>query len=106
MQDKQTGQGGPTAKTRAVVNMKSRIWRNGVRIDRRRKPQCVAVRIGRKVRVIGQSAAAKWLGMSRTTLVAAVEGRKDIAAETVALVRREYPELFVMCPHKTKEREK
>lgn len=41
-----------------------------------------------------KSAAAKWLGMSRTTLVAAVEGRKDIAAETVALVRAEYPELF------------
>ena len=85
----------PEAKTRGKpVNMKSRIWRKGVKIDRRRKPQCVAVRVGGKVRVIGQSAAAKWLGMSRCTLVAAVAGRKDIAAETVALVRREYPELF------------
>lgn len=96
MQDKQTRRGGSAAgrASRKPVNMKSRIWRKGVKIDRRRKPQCVAVTVGGKRRVIGQSAAAKWLGMSRTTLVAAVEGRKDIAAETVALVRAEYPELF------------
>ena len=95
MQDKTKARAGATARTRrGTVNMKSRIWRKGVKIDRRRKPQCVAVRVGGKLRIIGQSAAAKWLGMSRTTLVAAVEGRKDIAAETVALVKREYPELF------------
>ena len=92
MQDK-------TRKTKgagACANTKRRIWRGraGFRLDRRRKPECVAVRVGGKIRVIGQLAAANWLGMSRTTFVAAVEGRKDIAAETVALVKREYPQLF------------
>ena len=109
MQIKNTRSAANAAKTKgakaangAVVNAKSSIWRNrkGFRIDRRRKPEVVVVRLGGKIRIVGAIAAAKWLGVSRTTFANIVQkpnggtGRNCPAAETVALVRSEYPELF------------
>lgn len=82
-------------KNAKTINPKSRIWRNGApKLNRRNKPECTVVKVGGKLRVLGQSDAAKWLGMSRMTFVGAIQGRTDLAKETIDLVRREYPELF------------
>ena len=81
-----------------AANAKSSIWRGraGFRLDRRRKPECVAIRVGGRLRMVGVGKAAEWLGISRTTLfnIVSDKGGKDFAAETVALVKREYPGLF------------
>lgn len=77
------------------VNRKSSIWRNrDMKCDRRRRPQCVKVTVGGRIRVVGASAAARWLGVSRTTLFNVVAGKLQFAPETVELIRTEYPELF------------
>lgn len=98
MQNKNGRNAARTCAKRAPLNAKSSIWRNrdGFRLDRRSKPPCVAVRQGRSLRLVGVGRAAEWLGISRTTLfnIVSEKGGKDFAAETVALVRREYPGLF------------
>ena len=88
----------PRVASNRAVNAKSSIWRGraGFRLDRRRKPECVAVRVGGRLRIVGVGEAAKWLGIGRTTLfnIVSDKGGKDFAVETVALVKREYPGLF------------
>ena len=88
----------PRAAAGRAANAKSSIWRNraGFRLDRRRKPECVAIRVGGRLRVVGIGKAAEWLGISRTTFFNIVADKKytGTAAETVALVKREYPGLF------------
>ncbi|MBO7685131.1 MAG: hypothetical protein J6V72_02025 [Kiritimatiellae bacterium] len=88
----------PRAAAGRAVNAKSSIWRRraGFRLDRRRKPECVAIRVGGRLRLVGVCQAAEWLGVSRTTFFNIVADKKHTgtAAETVALVKREYPGLF------------
>ncbi len=88
----------PHAAAGRAINAKSSIWRSraGFRLDRRRKPECVAIRVGGRLRLVGVCQAAEWLGVSRTTFFNIVADKKHTgtAAETVALVKKEYPELF------------
>ena len=78
------------------VNNRSRRWKPGVvfTLDRAHKPECVAVRFGKQLRIINSCAASRWLGIAPTTLRHVVENKGEFAKETVALVRREYPGLF------------
>lgn len=61
---------------------------------RRPKPECCAVRIGGRLRIVGAKAAADWLGISHTSLNQIVNGSTTHAAGTVAFVKKEYPGLF------------
>lgn len=62
---------------------------------RRPKPECCAVRIGGRLRIVGAKAAADWLGISHTSLNQIVNGSTTHAKKTVAFVQREYPGLFL-----------
>lgn len=81
-----------------TINARSCRWRGAAaefKLDRANKPACVKVVCGGHVRLVGCSAAARWMGISRTTLYLIAEGGgKGFAKETVALVRAEYPQLL------------
>ena len=74
---------------------KTTVEKRRERNRRRPKPECCAVRIGGRLRMVGAKAAADWLGISHTSLNQIVNGSTTHAKDTVAFVRREYPGLFL-----------